>query len=50
MMLDASTAFDTVSHDLLLNHLMFRFGICDTALAWMKSYLSDRTQSVSIDD
>ena len=49
-MLDLSTAFDTVSHELLLNHLKFRFGICDTALAWIKSYLSDRTQSVSIDD
>ena len=50
VMLDLSTAFDTVSHELLLNHLKFRFGICDTALAWIKSYLSERTQSVSIDD
>ena len=50
VMLDLSTDFDTVSHELLLNRLKFRFGICDTALAWIKSYLSDRTQSVSIDD
>ena len=50
VILDLSTAFDTVSHELLLNHLKFRFGICDTALTWIKSYLSDRTQSVSIDD
>ena len=50
MMLVLSTTFDTVSHELLLNCLKFRFGICDTALAWIKSYLSDRTQSVSIDD
>ena len=50
VMLDLSTAFDTVSHELLLNHLKFKFGICDTALAWIKLYLSDRTQSVSIDD
>ena len=50
VMLDLSIAFDTVSHELLLNHLKFRFGICDTALAWIKSYLSDRTQSVSTND
>ena len=50
VMLDLRAAFDTVSHELLLNCLKFRFGICDTALAWIKSYLSDRTQSVSIDN
>ena len=50
VMLDLSTAFDTVSHELLLNCLKFRFGIRDTALAWIKLYLSDRTQSVSIDN
>ena len=49
-MLDLSAAFNIVSHELLLNHLKFRFGICDTALAWIKSYLSDRTQSVSINN
>ena len=35
VVLDLSAAFDTVSHELLLNHLKFRFGIRDTALAWI---------------
>ena len=47
-LLDMSTAFDTVNHDLLLNHLKFRFGITDTVLKWLESYLTGRHQSVII--
>ena len=48
ILLDLSVAFDTVSHEILLNHLHHRFGIAGTALAWVRDYLSNRTQRVSI--
>ena len=48
--LDLSDAFDTVDHSLVLARLSTRFGICDQALDWFRSYLSDRTQYVRIQD
>ena len=48
-MLDLSAAFDTIDHDNLLHQLSERLGIRDRAQAWFATYLSDRTQSVSID-
>ena len=50
LLLDLSAAFDTVSKNLLINHLFYRFGVCDQALSWMESYLSDCTQKVKIGD
>ena len=49
VMLDLSAAFDTLDHSILLHRLQYRFGVNGTALHWFKSYLSDRTQSISID-
>ena len=44
VMLDLSATLNTVNHHLLLNMLKYRFGVCDLALAWLKSYLTNRTQ------
>ena len=49
ILLDISATFDTVSHDILLNHLQYWFGITDTALAWVRDYLNNRTQRVSVE-
>ena len=46
IMLDLSSAFDTINHKVLLKRLSVRFGISDGAL---KSYLSNSQQYVSID-
>jgi len=45
-MLDMSAAFDTVDHQILLERLEKTHGIEDGALEWLKSYLSDRVQTV----
>ncbi len=43
VLLDLSAAFDTIDH-ILLNRLENSVGISGNALAWFKSYLSDRHQ------
>ena len=49
LLLDLSAAFDTVDHKILLHRLRSRFGIKGKALAWLQSYLTDRSHSVQID-
>jgi hypothetical protein len=46
--LDLRKAFHTCSHNILLKKLS-KLGVCDTALNWFKSYLTDRSQKVEID-
>jgi len=44
LLLDLSTAFDTVDHNLLLSRLESKFSIRGKALQWFISYLSRRFQ------
>ena len=50
IMIDMSTAFDIVDHIVLLNKLSKRLGIDNTALSWFKSYLSSRSQCISVNN
>jgi hypothetical protein len=44
LMLDLSAAYDVVNHTILLERLNYSFGISDSALSWIESYLKDRSQ------
>ena len=50
VLLDLLSAFDTIDHSVLMDRLYTRFGLRGTALAWIKSYLSNRSQAVVIKD
>ena len=45
-LLDLSAAFDTVDYEILFQRLETVCGIAGTALAWIKSYLTDRKQAI----
>ena len=47
-MFDLSAAFDTVDHSILLRHMEISFGIRGAALEWFSSYLTGRSQQVSV--
>jgi hypothetical protein len=48
VLLDLSAAFDTVDHKIMLELLKSNFGVSGDALGWLKSFLSDRKQFVSV--
>ena len=50
VLLDLSAAFDTIDHDTLFVILEKYIGITGSALRLLKSYFSDRSQRVLIDD
>ena len=43
-----SAAFGTTDRSILLSHINYSFGTSDTVLAWFTSYLSDCTQTISV--
>ena len=44
--LDYSAAFDTIDHSILLDRLKYSFGFTSTALTWLQSCLTGRSQFV----
>ena len=46
--LDISAAFDTINHSKLVSRFRDEFGVNDTALNWLKSYIEDRHQFVKL--
>ena len=50
LLLDLSSAFDTVDHLILLSRLSHRFGVKGNALALFDSHLKSRKQFVQIED
>ena len=48
LLIDLSSAFDTVQHDILLKILEESIGVKGVALKWFKNFVSGRTQSVII--
>ena len=50
VLLDLLATFDTIDHFNLLSILEKHVGICGNALKLIKSYFSNRTQRVQIDD
>ena len=49
VLLDVSAAFDTIDHDILLDHLKSNIGLSDKSLGWFCSYLKDKLQCIVID-
>ncbi len=50
VLFDLSAAFVTINHNILLNRLENSVSISGSALAWFKSYLSDRHQFVAVNE
>ena len=50
VLLDLSTAFNTVNHSILLNRLKYCFELGGKILQWIEDYLTGCTQRVIIDN
>ena len=48
VLLDFSSAFDTINHSIHVHRLHTDFGFTDTVLQWFSSYLTFRTNYVSL--
>ena len=49
VLLDLSSAFDTIDHTVLLDRMQQRIGFSGVIHDWFASYLTDRSQSVCIE-
>ena len=50
ILLDLSAAFDTIDHNTILRRLETRFDVTGTTLNWLGSYLTNRTQAITVGD
>ena len=50
MLLDFTSAFDTIEHTTMHDRLKHLYGLGGTVLKWLKSYLSDRVHIVKVRD
>ena len=48
-LLDLTKGFDTISHEILI-YKLHQYGFRGHSLAWIKSYLSNRSQFVKMDN
>ena len=48
VLLDLSAVFDTTDNNTLVKRTEHTFGIANTALQWLKSYLDNRSQFISV--
>ena len=48
VLLDLSSAFDTIDHDILIDRMQREFGITGSAKNWFNSYLRDRSNRVCV--
>ena len=50
VLLDFSSAFDTIRHDVMMQRFKNSFGICGNAYSWFETYLKHREQEVVINE
>ena len=50
VLLDLSAAFDTIDHDMFLQRLATEYAITGEVVTWMRSYLVNREQNISINN
>ena len=50
VLLDLSAAFDTIDHDMFLKRLATEYAIMGEVVTWMRSYLVNREQNISINN
>lgn len=50
ILLDLTSEFDTVAHNILLHCLHFTIGLSDSVYNWFSSYLTGRTEHVALGD
>ena len=50
LLVDFSSAFDTINHNILIRRLRLRYGFVGKILDWVISYLKERSQRVVIGD